>query len=346
VRIVSFNVENFFARPRAMNQDTWAQGRPVLAAHSELNALLEKPVYSGEDKARIVQLLGLLGLAGSDTAPMAILRQIRGRLVRRQTGGGVEVVAAGRGAWVGWVDLTTEPVTSAAIGNTARVIRDLDPEVLGVVEAENRVVLKHFSDAQLRTSGRAPRVLFPHLMLIDGNDDRGIDVALLTKVGYPLGAVRSHIDDTDEKGVVFSRDCPEYELRTPGGHRLVVLVNHLKSKGYGPQASNNDRRRRQAQRVADIYRRLRAARVSYVAVMGDFNDTPDSAPLAPLLSGTDLRDISTHPRFDNGGRPGTFGNGTASQHIDYLLLSPALYAKTTGGGIWRKGAWGGVNGTL
>jgi len=346
VRIVSFNVENFFARPRAMNQDTWAQGRPVLAAHSELNALLEKPTYLAQDKARILQLLGVLGLTGSDSAPMAVLRQIRGRLVRRPPGGGIEVVATGRGAWVGWVDLTTEPVTAAAIGNTARVIRDLNPDILGVVEAENRVVLKHFSDAQLRTSGPTPRILFPHLMLIDGNDDRGIDVALLTQAGYPLGAMRSHIDDTDDRGVVFSRDCPEYELRTPGGHRLVVLVNHLKSKGYGPQASNNDKRRRQAQRVADIYRRLRASGVRYVAVLGDFNDTPDSAPLAPLLTGTDLRDISTHPKFDNGGRPGTFGNGTASQHIDYLLLSPALYAKTSGGGIWRKGAWGGVNGTL
>ena len=45
MRIVSFNVENFFARPKAMNQDTWAAGRPVLAAHAELNALLEQPTY-------------------------------------------------------------------------------------------------------------------------------------------------------------------------------------------------------------------------------------------------------------------------------------------------------------
>ena len=170
--------------------------------------------YSVQDKARIVALLRALGLERSDTAPMAVLRQIRGRLVRRPPGGAVEVVANGRGSWVGWVDLTTEPVTAAAIGNTARVIRDLNPDILGVVEAENRVVLKHFSDAELRTSGPTPRILFPHLMLIDGNDDRGIDVALLTQAGYPLGAVRSHIDDTDDRGVVFSRDCPEYELRT------------------------------------------------------------------------------------------------------------------------------------
>ena len=61
----------------------------------------------------------------------------------------------------------------------------------------------------------------------------------------------------------------------------------------------------------------------YVAVLGDFNDTPDSDPLAPLLAGTDLRDIATHATFNDGGRPGTFGNCTASQKIDYILLSPA-----------------------
>ena len=90
-------------------------------------------------------------------------------------------------------------------------------------------------------------------MLIDGNDDRGIDVAVLTKRGWPLGTIRTHVDDTDAAGVIFSRDCPEYEVRTPGGHRVVVLLNHLKSKGFGKQSDNDAKRRRQAQRVADIY---------------------------------------------------------------------------------------------
>ncbi len=145
---------------------------------------------------------------------------------------------------------------------------------------------------------------------------------------------------------MFSRDCHEYQVRTPGGHRLVVLVNHLKSKGYGSPVANNARRERQAQRVADIYRRVRKDGVSYVAVLGDFNDIPTSAPLAPILVGTDLRDISTQPGFDDGGRPGTFGTCTAANRIDYILLKPALYVKTTGGGIYRMGAWGGKNGSL
>ena len=36
----------------------------------------------------------------------------------------------------------------------------------------------------------------------------------------------------------------------------------------------------------------------------------------------------------------------AANRIDHLLLSPELFVKATGGGIWRLGTWGGKNGTL
>ncbi len=42
-------------------------------------------------------------------------------------------------------------------------------------------------------------------MLIDGNDERGIDVGLMTRDGRQITRIRSHVDDTD-KGVIFSRD--------------------------------------------------------------------------------------------------------------------------------------------
>ena len=61
---------------------------------------------------------------------------------------------------------------------------------------------------------------------------------------------------------------------------------------------------------------------------------------------TDLKDISEHPAFVGDGRPGTYRNGTKSQKIDYVLLSPALFSRVLGGGVFRLGVWGGVNGTL
>jgi endonuclease/exonuclease/phosphatase family metal-dependent hydrolase len=343
MRIATFNVENLFDRARALNQRSWAVGRPILADHAALNALLQEPAYDPDTKTRIVELLRRLGLAESDEGPFVRLRQNRGRLVRRPQTGGVEVVASGRSDWIGWAELTTEPVDELAMSNTARVITDVGAHVLGVVEAESRVALKRFADGALRER-RDPA--YPHVMLVDGNDDRGIDVGVLTRPEYPLRGLRSHVDDVDDRGRVFSRDCPEYEVLTPGGDPVLVLLNHLKSKGYGGQAQSSAMRRRQAQRVAEIYRERLDQGIKHVAVLGDLNDTPASEPLTPLLDGTDLRDISTHPDFDDGGRPGTYGNSTAANKIDYVLLSPSLFERATGGGIWRKGVWGGRNGTL
>jgi endonuclease/exonuclease/phosphatase family metal-dependent hydrolase len=83
-----------------------------------------------------------------------------------------------------------------------------------------------------------------------------------------------------------------------------------------------------------------------VAVVGDMNDTPDSDPMKPLVKDTDLRDIFEHETFVDDGRPGTFGNGAKSAKIDYILLSPSLFKKVTAAGVFRKGVWGGKNGTL
>ena len=83
----------------------------------------------------------------------------------------------------------------------------------------------------------------------------------------------------------------------------------------------------------------------HIAVLGDFNDTPTAAPLAPAQNST-LKDISTHPNFQSDGRVGTFGNGAPSEKIDYILRSPELFTQVTLAGPFRLGVWGGVNGTL
>ncbi|MBK9083577.1 MAG: endonuclease/exonuclease/phosphatase family protein [Rhizobiales bacterium] len=340
MRLAAYNVENLFDRARAMNLDSWAEGRPILERFAKLNALLGRATYAAADKTRMRALLVELGLERSDVAPFVILRRNRGGLLKRPTAGGVEIIADGRADWVGSLELRDEPIDEQAMRNTARVIADLRADVLAVVEAENRPALAQFNDRIVTALGGAP---FRHVMLIDGNDDRGIDVGLLTGADYQIGRLRSHVDDRlANGGPVFSRDCPEFEVTTPGGGRLVVLVNHFKSKGFGAKAASDARRRAQAGRVAEIYAALIETGETRVAVVGDLNDTPDSATLAPLLGGTDLRDAFTHPAFDDDGHPGTHGACRAGDKIDYILLSPELYARVTGGGVERRGMWAGA----
>jgi endonuclease/exonuclease/phosphatase family metal-dependent hydrolase len=179
-------------------------------------------------------------------------------------------------------------------------------------------------------------------MLVDGNDDRGIDVGVLTRDQHPIQQIRSHVDDRSQHGAgepIFSRDCAEYEITVDNGDPLLLLVNHFKSKGYGAQRTSDAKRLAQAQRVRDIYKERRAEGHRRIAVTGDLNDTPTSAQLAPLITETDLRDASQIAGFDFGPRQGTFG--TSNDKIDYLLLSPELLATATAGGILRSGVWRG-----
>jgi len=218
-----------------------------------------------------------------------------------------------------------------------------------VIEAEDRVSLKMFSDIILKQVEGKP---YDQVMVIDGNDERGIDVGLLTKKGFDIQLMRSHIHDLNDNSYpIYSRDCPEYQVKTTDNETIWVLPNHFKSKYGGNDASSQNRRQKQAEQTATIYNRLMAEGNENVIVLGDLNDTPDSEPLAPLLVDTNLRDVSEHPTFDTGeykGKPGTgdkgigtFGLGNDSDKIDYLLLSPALYDRVTASGLFRKGAWPG-----
>ena len=343
MRIASFNVENLFSRARALNQESWAEGREILNDYNRLNTILQKPVYTAANKQAILAAIDRLGLNRQDESKFVILRQNRGRLLKRPQSGSPQVVAAGSGDWIGWLELKKEAVNEVAIRMTARVIQDVNADILAVIEAEDRIALKHFNEQLLRPINAA----YNGIMLIDGNDERGIDVGLLTKPGLTIESLVSHVDDMQDGRRIFSRDCPEFIVQISENTRVLILVNHFKSKGFGTQAESNARRKEQAKRTQEIYDLRRSQGINMIAVLGDLNDTPDSDPLKPLLSEeSDLQDISEHPQFQSDGRPGTFGNGNASNKIDYVLLSPMLFERVVTGGIWRKGVWGGTNGTL
>jgi hypothetical protein len=57
LRIATFNVENLFSRPIAMDYEDNKKGQPFLDAFRDLNSIVIKPEYSETDKARIVELM-------------------------------------------------------------------------------------------------------------------------------------------------------------------------------------------------------------------------------------------------------------------------------------------------
>jgi endonuclease/exonuclease/phosphatase family metal-dependent hydrolase len=349
VKIASFNVENLFARPKAFRSTDPAVGQPALNAYRDVNNLIRKAVYTANDKKKIRDLLVKLDIYGISSSTGAIRRKItadpkwawlrknRGTFDREPADEtqDVEIIANGRGDWIGWIELATEPVNEKGVGITARVIAEVDADIVGVVEAENRPSLRRFNEEQLGSR-------YAHTMLIDGNDDRGIDVAILTRAGFKIESICSNVDTTDNVGEVFSRDCPQYSIRTPSGALIHVLVNHFKSQSGG----GGDKRRRQATAVRGIVDGL-VQQGQHVVVLGDLNEGPAAAGsqavnLAALFNNNSpLVDCYSLPGFDVGNRPGTYDSCGLKNRLDYILLSKSLQPHFTGGGLFRKGLWGG-----
>jgi endonuclease/exonuclease/phosphatase family metal-dependent hydrolase len=345
MRLATFNVENMFERPSIMNLPTWSEGGQVLQDFARLSDLIQKQQYLQDDKDEMLDIMKRNGeLLHKGESRHIRLNLIRGKFLKKTQSAPVEIVANGRDDWIGWFELKRETIKETAIENTARVIHEVDADVFCLIEVENRIAASRFNDVVIpRVGGQK----YDHVMLIDGNDDRGIDVGIMTRQSFDIQSIVSHVDDTDVKGQIFSRDCAEYKISTTLGNTILVLVNHFKSKGFGSPAENDDKRNRQANKVRAIYDQRLNQGFDFIAVAGDLNDIPNRDPLQPLLgNGSTLVDIMAHNKFTGDDRPGTFANGNASQKIDYILMSPELANKVQQGGIERRGVWGGVNGTL
>ncbi|MGH2535566.1 MAG: endonuclease/exonuclease/phosphatase family protein [Thermomicrobiales bacterium] len=293
-------------------------------------------------------IAGVSGMAGGTTAvpteePMAsysfgegslfVTRTYRGRLVR------------------GKPERDTERI--------ANRILQANLDVLAVQEVEDLVTLRGFDQEWLNG-------LYPYSALVDGNDPRLIDLAVLSKL--PIGGITSwqwavHPDDPSEP--VFSRDLLEVEILSPSRRqRLFTLYNnHLKSH-YVPFDADpvegarraNERRQRQAAIAARIVAARQRPNGRFI-VLGDMNDPPDSPFLAPLAGSTALMMTNglanpreTRPAPDDDPPP----PGPAWTHrfkprnqpaeyelFDHVWLSPALSGRLTDAVIDRRTRLGG-----
>ena len=88
------------------------------------------------------------------------------------------------------MELKTEPVNELGMEHTAMVMRDVNADVMGVVESEARIALDKFSAQLLEKVNGVP---YQHVMVIDGNDDRGSDVGVMTRAGYEITSICSHL---------------------------------------------------------------------------------------------------------------------------------------------------------
>jgi len=330
IRIASFNVENLYARPKVFNFQDKSIGDALLERIDELRKILIKETYSDNDKTYLVKEY-VNGDPANNKPPLKefiSLREDREKLWSWKNYCIIGVRANGKGDWDGTIEFKTAKFSDTGRKNTGKVIRQIKADIACIVEAENRPILRKF-DTDLLNS------MYRYEMLLDGNDQRGIDVGLYSK--FPLGVIKTHMFDGSSQSKIFSRDCPEYEVLLPNGKSLYILCNHLKSRGYDSSGTADARRKKQANAIKKILKTYNLS-LDWVVVAGDLNDTPDSLPLKPLMGVPDLFDVLAL-QFPNEPRKRWTYHYNDFEQIDYILVSKPLKENFIEAGVQRKGMY-------
>ncbi|GGW36526.1 endonuclease/exonuclease/phosphatase family protein [Arenibacter certesii] len=343
MKITTFNIQNLFHRDRSNSKKAF--GKCMSDWVKELDDLLIKNTSNSSNSERIQELTFLLGFDKTFHQPYAVMRRRAGFLFLKGKNYSKELAANEITDWNGWVSLQTVPIQRLATVNKAKVIADMDPDILLLQEIEDRASLEEFNQEILPEMGCSP---FDQIFVVQGNDARGLEMAILTKRGFKLESIRSHIYDNHGRwNRLFNRDLLEYEIITPSGSNC-----HLISAYFQERTAEIDKsdliRKKQAKKVAEVYQKLQEKGISNIVVAGTLNDVPYSDCLTPLLRGTELTDIVKHPSFnvdiDQGKdatyfRMGAYRMGVNIKQKDYLLLSPELFKKVNVGGLNRKALW-------
>jgi len=202
---------------------------------------------------------------------------------------------------------------------TAKALKGIKADVLGLQEVESMDTLKRFVSEHLKRKG------YKYKIVIDGNDPRLIDVALLSK--HPFDYVRTYqfIRTKNNKSFLFSRDCLEVGVRISKNKVLPVFVNHFKSL-MGGRAETMGRRRLQSEKVVEILKERfgnNPGDKEWV-VLGDLNDYLPSTGLEPLLGQPWLENVVDRMPEANDRWTHYYKGKKQYKQLDYILLPKKL----------------------
>ncbi|MEE9584476.1 MAG: endonuclease/exonuclease/phosphatase family protein [Candidatus Brocadiales bacterium] len=201
---------------------------------------------------------------------------------------------------------------------TARAIKAIKADILALQEIEGMDTLKRFVTQYLSGQG------YKYKMVIDANDPRFIDVALLSK--FPIAYIQTYQFERSphKNSFIFSRDCLEVGIQLSQHTVLPVFVNHFKSM-MGGRKKTIPRRKEQATKVTKILKERFGNNPgnSPWVVLGDLNDYMPSPGLQPLLGQKWLENILD--RLDKQDRwTHYFKREDEYRQLDYILLPKTL----------------------
>lgn len=204
--------------------------------------------------------------------------------------------------------------------NLARVIGDMNsgrgPDVLGLCEIENRVVLELLVK-HLNKTGREYAIVHK-----DSPSYRGIDCALL----YDPKAVKFDRSRIHTVKKFATRDILEARF-TCGGKPFFVFVNHWPSR-YNPDANRIEAANVLRKRVDQL---LKSNTSVDFAILGDLNDTPANVSVSKTLrtwgNPDELRPgvlFNSMWKFHQEGDAGTYVYKNKWDVLDHIIFSPGM----------------------
>lgn len=214
-------------------------------------------------------------------------------------------------------------------------------------EVESLETLRRFRSEFLGGS-RAYR----HALVIDGNDPRLIDVALLSR--HPIVHLRSYMDLRTAAGTaeLFSRDCLEADVQLPDGSTITLFVNHLKSMldKSDPEHGRRNTAPRRAEQAAAV-KRIVTDRFGSTPgdepwiVVGDLNDYMETdaqgAPaIGELVEWEQLENVVDRLPADQRWTHFFKGSGhlpPGYHQLDYVLPSRSVAQRVQKVEVMRKG---------
>ncbi|WPZ00055.1 hypothetical protein [Christiangramia sp. OXR-203] len=343
MKIATFNVQNLFHRDRSFLEKPYEDCSVEWLY--EIDLLLGKIHKSDKDNERLRELSYMVGIDNSLQLPYAVIKRKSGFLFLKGMNYSKELKAGELTDWNGWIALQNAPLEPLAIDNKARVIADVNPDILILQEIEDRASLEEFNTVVLPKFDCEP---FKDSFVVQGNDKRGQEIGILTRKGFEIQSVRSHIFDVSLSGrKIFNKDLLEYKIRTKEKNTIFILAAHFQETRKDNDLSGIFRRE-QAENVAEIYKKLLAEGKENIAIVGTLNAASFCNTLMPLLQETNLSDITRHHsfnvEFDKGIDAGYYSLGAYQKGVnikqkDYLLLSPELFAKLKKCGLNRRGVW-------
>ncbi len=238
----------------------------------------------------------------------------------------------------GYLDQPTETRPAKLATAKAKVresILALKPDVLAVQEIGSTNAL-----LELRDSLKAAGLDMPYWEHVNGFDTN-IHIAILSR--FPITARRPHTDDSyllSGRRYRVSRGFGEVDMQVNTNYSFTLIAAHLKSKRAVAQADEAEMRLEEAKLLrekVDVV--LGANPDANLVLLGDFNDSRDSACTKAVIGRGRHKLIDTRPAERNGDNTPSpnptweprnvtwthyYGKEDSYSRIDYILLSPGM----------------------